>query len=96
MPARSSLNVSLTPELEQFVHDRVTSGRYQTASEVVREGLRLLALQERDRDEAHAALKTKLRRAAAQAEHGELADGEEFIDKLIARLNQQSNKTDAA
>ena len=42
MPIRTSLNVSLTPELEQFVQSRVASGRYQTASEVIREGLRLL------------------------------------------------------
>lgn len=39
---RTSLNVSLTPELEQFILGRVASGRYQTASEVVRAGLRLL------------------------------------------------------
>lgn len=39
---RTSLNVSLTPELERFVSARVASGRYQTASEVVRAGLRLL------------------------------------------------------
>jgi len=45
--ARTTLNVSLTRELEQFVQDRIASGRYQTASEVVREGLRLLELQER-------------------------------------------------
>jgi antitoxin ParD1/3/4 len=42
MPIRVSLNVSLTPELEHFVESRVASGRYQTASEVIREGLRLL------------------------------------------------------
>lgn len=39
---RTSLNVSLTPELERFITARVVSGRYQTASEVVRAGLRLL------------------------------------------------------
>jgi putative addiction module CopG family antidote len=38
----TSLNVSLTPELERFTTDRVASGRYQTASEVVRAVLRLL------------------------------------------------------
>ena len=36
------MNVSLTPELEALVNEKVRSGLYQTASEVVREGLRLL------------------------------------------------------
>lgn len=36
------MNVSLTPELEAFVHEKVASGRYTSASEVVRESLRLL------------------------------------------------------
>lgn len=88
MPAKSSLNVSLTPELEKFVETRVSSGRYQTASEVVREGLRLLELQERDRDEAHRILKAKLERAAAQADRGEFVDPDETLRK-IQGLKQQ-------
>jgi len=36
------MNISLTPELERFVADKVNSGMYQTSSEVIREGLRLL------------------------------------------------------
>jgi antitoxin ParD1/3/4 len=36
------MNVSLTPELEEFVSAKVESGRYNSASEVVREALRLL------------------------------------------------------
>lgn len=42
------MNVSLTPELERLIHDRVATGRYSSASEVVREALRTLE----DRDEA--------------------------------------------
>jgi antitoxin ParD1/3/4 len=40
------MNVSLTSELEKFVSAKVESGRYNSASEVVREALRLL--EERD------------------------------------------------
>jgi antitoxin ParD1/3/4 len=36
------LNVSLTPELEKFVNQKVKSGMYHSASEVIRDGLRLL------------------------------------------------------
>ena len=42
------MNVSLTPELEKLVNEKVRSGLYQTASEVVREALRLL--KQRDDD----------------------------------------------
>lgn len=41
------MNVSLTPELQKFIRRKLGSGRYQTASEVVREGLRLLEERER-------------------------------------------------
>ena len=43
------MNVSLTPELETFVEQKVKTGRYQSASEVIRAGLRLLE----ERDHAH-------------------------------------------
>ena len=37
-----TLNVSLTPHLEEFIHQTVSSGRFQSASELVRTALRLL------------------------------------------------------
>jgi antitoxin ParD1/3/4 len=42
MPSKSSLNVSLTPELTAFIAAKISSGRYRSASEVVRAALRLL------------------------------------------------------
>ncbi len=41
------MNISLTPELERLVEEKTAGGRYASASEVVREALRLL--EERDR-----------------------------------------------
>ena len=82
------MNVSLTPELEQFVQSRVASGRFQTASEVVREGLRLLEERELSRETALKELRAKIRRAVEQADRGELLDGDavfEEIRKLSAR-----------
>jgi antitoxin ParD1/3/4 len=39
---REQMNISLTPELEHFVQNKVNSGMYTSASEVIRESLRLL------------------------------------------------------
>ncbi len=82
MAIRTSLNVSLTPELDQFVQQRVATGCYQTASEVVREGLRLLEHQERDRETAFLALKIKLEHAAAQADRAEFVDPDATLNKI--------------
>ena len=40
------MNVSLTPELEKYVSQKVESGLYNSASEVVRQALRLLVAQD--------------------------------------------------
>ncbi len=71
------MNVSLTPELERLVNDKVESGLYQTASEVVREALRLL----KERDHAREHL-----RADVQAGFDQLARGEgRAYDKTSSR-----------
>jgi len=72
------MNVSLTCELEEFVAQKVQSGLYQTASEVVRDGLRLL----RERDELHQQRLEELRRDIA-------AGIEEIEQGKVAPLNAQ-------
>ncbi len=61
------MNVLLAPELERLVTEKVESGLYQTASEVVREALRLF----KERDQARDQL-----RADVQAGFDQLARGE--------------------
>ncbi len=51
MRTRKTRNVSLTPELEALVDRKVASGRYRSASEVVRAALRLLDERERRIDQ---------------------------------------------
>ena len=74
------MNVSLTPELERLVNTKVGSGLYQTASEVVREALRLL----RERDERLAALRRDVRAGFEAAERGEYEDRDEKTTKALA------------
>lgn len=52
MRQTTTMNVSLSPELRSFVADRIASGRFSNASEVVRAALRLLEEQERRREKA--------------------------------------------
>jgi antitoxin ParD1/3/4 len=52
------LNINLTPHLEKLVRQKVDSGRYNSASEVVREALRLMERQ----NELHALQLERLRR----------------------------------
>lgn len=42
-----TMNINLTPQLEAMVRQKVTSGMYSSASEVVREALRLMEAQDR-------------------------------------------------
>src|SRR5580700_7631549 len=89
MANRTTVNVSLTPELDAFLQSRVRSGRYQTTSEVVREALRLLQRQEMERDEAFQKLKARLKRGAAQAERGELLDGDKVFEELRELIEER-------
>jgi antitoxin ParD1/3/4 len=80
------MNVSLTPELERVVNDKVESGMYQTASEVVREALRLL----KERDEARAQLRADVQAGLDQLARGEgraydKASGRQLAERVKAR-----------
>jgi len=83
--ARRTLNVSLTPELENFVASRVASGRYLTASEVVRDGLRLLEERQHLSEEALAGVRQKIEEGLASLDRGEGLDGESVLAELDRR-----------
>jgi len=65
------MNISLTSQLEQFVDEKVKSGLYFTASEVIRDGLRLLREQDEVRGHKIKALQEKIDRGTAQLDRGE-------------------------
>ena len=77
------MNVSLTPELEQLIQERVRSGRCTSASEVVREALRLL----QDRDELRRLrmdqLRAKVVAGLDSLDRGEGVDGDAVIDDIL-------------
>jgi len=66
----STMNVSLTPHLEKLVLDRVKSGRYTSASEVIREALRLLEQRDRHEDQDLSHLKSVVDAGLKQLDAG--------------------------
>jgi antitoxin ParD1/3/4 len=81
------MNVSLTPELEQLVHEKVKSGRYLSASEVVREGLRLLEERDRLYKARLAELQKEVNIGVEEADRGELIDGEVVMQEIYEDLH---------
>jgi antitoxin ParD1/3/4 len=82
------MNVNLTPELEALVQRKVASGLYNNQSEVVREALRLLAEQDRVREAEIGRLQAALARGLAEADRGELLDGEQVREEIRSRLRR--------
>ncbi|MCC5615523.1 type II toxin-antitoxin system ParD family antitoxin [Nostoc sp. CHAB 5836] len=93
------MNISLTPELEQLVKDKVNSGRYHSVSEVMGEALRLLDERDRIREQRLAELKAKIQVGIEELERGEGIDGEEVfaeIEEDIRRAEAQMQQAEAA
>ena len=65
------MNVSLTPELEQMVAEKVQSGRYASASEVIREALRLLEEQDQRKRKRLNEVRQKIDRGLKQLDEGQ-------------------------
>jgi antitoxin ParD1/3/4 len=91
MPTR---NVNLTEHFDRFIEAGITSGRFSNASEVVREGLRLLEQREQE-DKA----KLEWLRAAAKEGFDQLDRGEgiefESMDDFDAHIDQIGEEVSA-
>ena len=86
------MNVSLTPELEIMIQNKVRTGLYNNQSEVVREALRLLAEQDKIRDVHINRLQAALVQGLAEADCGDLLDGAGAVAKLRKGLSKPTKK----
>ena len=78
------MNILLTPELEQFVKERVEKGEYTDALSVITAGLRLLS----ERELRLAELKAKIKVGISELDRGEGIDGEAVFDELEEDIQQ--------
>jgi len=82
------MTIHLKPELEALIQEDVERGAYQSADEFVAEAVRLLHAQEQWLAENRADIAAKIEQGFAQAERGELVDGEEAFRRLRQRHDQ--------
>jgi antitoxin ParD1/3/4 len=86
------MNVSLTPELEKLVQTKVRSGRYNSASEVVREALRLLEQHDSLRAIHLKELRSRIDEGLTALDRGEGTDGEKFMRGMLGGLDSRKAK----
>jgi antitoxin ParD1/3/4 len=87
-----TMNISLTPELAALVRGKVESGLYTSASEVVREALRLLQEQEEGREHQRKKVRELIEERYQKSERGETVDGPEAMGRIKTRLQARAKK----
>lgn len=91
MANQVKINVALSPRLERFVVERVESGRYQSISEVVRDGLRLLEERELARNAALHDFRSKIDVGLKQIKRGKVHEGKAVFDQIRKRARKRSS-----
>ena len=86
------MNVNLTPQLEELVRAKVDSGMYSSASEVVREALRLMDEQDRLRQAKFDELRREIRKGI---DSGPSEQWDATAAKAKARVRRATKSTGA-
>ncbi|MGH9899190.1 MAG: type II toxin-antitoxin system ParD family antitoxin, partial [Pyrinomonadaceae bacterium] len=76
------MNVNLTPELESLVNQKVASGFYNSASEVVREALRLMREQDELKRIRLEELRKDIRKGVEASAQGRVRNGKEVMANI--------------
>jgi len=87
-----TINVSLTPQLEERVRQKVNSGEYASVSEVVRAALRLLDHQEKLKEIQLQELRDEIMIGVRQSERGEVEPFDEAAVEDIKKRGRERFK----
>jgi len=83
------MNVSLTPELDKWINEKVKSGLYNSSSEVIREGLRLLISLEEQKKSMIDDLRKELLIGTKQLDSNK---SKEFTKNIISKIKKDTRK----
>ena len=84
-----AMNISLTPEIEQIVSERVASGRYRSAVDVIREALELLIVRDASEEQHLDQLRAEIAVGLDQLRRGEGVSGDHVFDELRRRSEER-------
>ena len=90
MAREATLSVSLTNELKKYVREKVDSGKFESASEVIRQGLRTMQEQEQRERLYWSGVRRQVREARNAIDVGDVVDGPAFMKSKIAALEAKS------
>lgn len=86
------MNVSLNPQLEHFIDQKIKSGFYNSASEVIREALRLLMEREILFQQQVKKLNQDIDLGLEQLSRGEGISGDKVFDEIKAMSKSKSDR----
>lgn len=86
------MNISLTPELEYYVQEKVRSGMYTSASEVVRESLRLMHTYDDLQKHKLTTLNNEIHMGLSQLDAGKAIDANKSYKKMKAKISKHKKE----
>lgn len=86
------MNVNLGPTFDKFVGTLLSSGLYQSQSEIIREGLRLLKEQGDAKQARLQQFKRELAVGIEQADQGRFVNGEKVFQRLRKRGSERKRQ----
>lgn len=81
------MNVSLTPELEAIVQTKISTGHYTSASEVVREALRMMVGRDAFEDACRNDIRQKIFKGVESLQIGRSSDGQAFFANIELEMD---------
>ncbi|MBD6619692.1 type II toxin-antitoxin system ParD family antitoxin [Komarekiella sp. 'clone 1'] len=82
------MNITLKPEIEQFIQAQIATGKYANAEDVITKALKLLAESDKGYQAWEEETRKKIAVGLAQIEIGEVLDGEVVIARLEEKLRK--------
>ncbi|BAT51590.1 hypothetical protein NOS3756_05160 [Nostoc sp. NIES-3756] len=83
------MSISLTPNQERLIQEKLQTGKYNSVEEVLEIALRLLDEYDRTEAEWVKDVREKIDAAIAVSEHTAPIDGETFVNQILERFEQQ-------